>query len=283
MSPELPKLVINIDDLGMCHGANAAYLALFQAGRCDSGSVMVPCPWFLEITAAGVADPALKLGVHLTITAEKRFYRWRPLTAPGPGSGLVDPQGYFWGSVPEVRRRADPQAVEKELRAQIDGFLAAGLTPTHLDAHQGAVLAPEFAPITIALGREYGVPILFPRTIDGYGPIHNLGPLDPAIYADRAADLARSGALLVDRVLETPWHQDGTAEDRYRALFAEIGPGVNFMALHANAPGEIEAIEPASARIRTDEYAVLGASAWIDDLEVERGTLKDFSMALSAS
>ena len=125
--------------------------------------------------------------------------------------------------------------------------------------------------------------MLFPRTIDGYGPIHNLGPVNPAFYAERAAKLEQSNTLLVDRVLETPWHQDGTAEDRYRAFFAEIGPGVNFMALHANAPGEIEAIEPASARIRTDEYAVLAASAWIDDLPVQRGTLNHFSMALSAS
>ena len=282
MSHKRPKLVINIDDLGMCHGANVAYVTLSRAGRCDSGSVMVPCPWFLEIADAGAKDPALKLGVHLTITAEKHFYRWRPLTAPGAESGLVDAQGYFWGSVPEVRRCADPHAVERELRAQIDSFLAAGLTPTHLDAHQGAVLAPEFAAITVALGRSYGIPVLFPRTLAGYGPLHNLGPVDPAIYPGLAADLDRTGSILVDHVLETPWHQDGGAEDRYRALFAGIGAGVNFMALHANAPGEIEAIEPASAQIRMDEYAVLSGAAWLDDLPVERGTLKEFSLASSA-
>ena len=177
-----PKLIINIDDVGMCHGANEAFLTLFRAGRCDSGSVMVPCPWFLEIAEAGAQDPSLPLGVHLTITAEKPYYRWRPLTAPGPDSGLVDQNGFFWRTVPEVRQRADPHAVECELRAQIETFLAARLTPTHLDAHMGAVLAPEFAEIAIQLGRDYATPILFPRTIDAYGPIHNLGPLDPSFY-----------------------------------------------------------------------------------------------------
>ena len=281
MGDDLPKLIINIDDVGMCHGANEAYLTLFRAGRCDSGSVMVPCPWFLEIAEAGARDTSLKLGVHLTITAEKPFYRWRPLTAPGPRSGLVDRHGFFWRSVPEVRQRADPQAVEGELRAQVETFLGAGLTPTHFDAHMGAVLAPEFADIAIKLGRDYDVPILFPRTIAGYGPIHNLGPLDPGFYDARARELDLAGTLLTDRVLETPWHERGPAKDRYSALFAEIGPGVNFMALHANAPGEIEAIEPASAKIRTDEFDVLRTAAWMDDLPVRRGSLTDFRTALS--
>jgi chitin disaccharide deacetylase len=279
----VPRLVINIDDVGMCHGANAAFLALFRAGRCDSGSVMVPCPWFSEIAEAGRQDTSLKLGVHLTITAEKQFYRWRPLTAPGPRSGLVDDNGLFWRTVPEVRGRADPEAVETELRAQIETFLAAGLVPTHFDAHMGAVLAPEFADVTIRLGRDYGVPILFPRTIAGYGPIHNLGSLDQSFYETRAAALDHEGVLLVDRVLETPWHQDDPADVRYRALFAAIGPGLNFMALHANAAGEIEVIEPASAQIRIDEYEVLRAAPWIDRLAVRRGSLKDFSMASPAS
>ena len=44
------------------------------------------------------------------------------------------------------------------------------------------------------------------------------------------------------------------ASSRYRALFAEIGPGLTFMAMHANAPGEIELIEPDTAAIRIEEY-----------------------------
>src|SRR5450432_2059053 len=123
---QLPAVVINIDDVGMCHGANTAFVDLARQGRCDSGSVMVTCPWFLEIAEIGRVDPSLNLGVHLTITAEKKYYRWRPLTAPGKKSGLTDSDGYLWRSVPEVRRHAAPDAVEAELRAQIDAFLAAG-------------------------------------------------------------------------------------------------------------------------------------------------------------
>jgi chitin disaccharide deacetylase len=280
---ESPRLVINIDDVGMCHGANVAYLDLARSGRCDSGSVMVPCPWFLEIAEEGARDPSLRLGVHLTITSEKRYYRWRPLTAPGPASGLVDENGFFWRTVPEVREHANPEAVEAELRAQIEAFRNAGLTPTHFDAHMGAVLAPEFADIAIRLGREYGVPVLFPRTIAGYGPIHNLGELDPDFYASRSAALLAAGAQPVDRVLETPWHRDQPAQERYRALFAQIGPGLTFMALHANAPGELEAIEPDTALIRTEEWDVIRSADWLPGLDATRGSLTDFSARSMAS
>lgn len=286
LADDRPTVVINIDDVGMCHGANAAFLDLARRGRCDSGSVMVPCPWFLEIAEIGAADASLRLGVHLTLTSEKKHYRWRPLTAPGPKAGLTDGDGFLWRSVPELRRHAVPDAVEAELRAQIETFLKAGLKPSHLDGHMGAALSPEFVGIYLRLGRDYAIPILFPRSIEGYGPIHNLGALDAGIYPPKAATLAAAGASLADRVLETPWHQRQPAQARYRDLFGQIGPGLTFMALHANAPGEIEVIEPDSAAIRTGEYEVLRsaeAKDFIDDLPVRRGALCDFSSPSSIS
>ncbi|MQT15221.1 ChbG/HpnK family deacetylase [Segnochrobactrum spirostomi] len=279
-SPAPPKadtrIIVNIDDLGMCHGANAAFLDLWRLGRCDSGSVMVPCPWFLEIAEAGRADPSLQLGVHLTITAEKRHYRWRPLTAPSRAAGLVDDDGYLWGSVAAVRRSAAPEAVEAEMRAQIEAFLAAGLKPTHVDAHQAAALAPEFASIYLALAVEYRLPAMVPRALEAYGPVHNLGAVDPAFYARTAAGFAATGGVPVDRVLETPWHREAPAATRYAAFFSAIGPGVTFLALHANAPGEIEAIEPATAAIRTEEYDFLRgieSAAWFEAVAPYRTTL----------
>lgn len=259
-------ITYHLDDIGMCHGANAAFFDLFRRGRLDCGSVMVPCPWFLEVAEECVRDPSLDMGVHLTLTAEKRYYRWRPLTRAGAASGLVDGDGFMWRSVPELRRAAVPDAAEAEMRAQLDTALAAGIDVTHIDGHMGAVLAPEFVDIYVRLGREYRLPILFPRSIYGYGPIHNFaGDVDDGVYARMGGALAAEGQLLCDRVLETPWHLDGTAESRYRPLMEEIGDGFTFFALHANLPGELESIEPDSARIRTAEYELLSGdtfAAW---------------------
>ena len=157
------RVVLHEDDVGMCHGANSAFLELVRLGVCSSGSVMVPCPWFLEIAEAAAADPSIDLGVHLTLNAEKRHYKWRPLTAPSPKSGLTDEHGFFHPDVATTRRKASPEAVETELRAQIDAAYAAGIDVTHLDAHMGAAFSPEFCDIYIRLGLEYRLPILLTR------------------------------------------------------------------------------------------------------------------------
>src|SRR3954465_15786085 len=87
-------LILHVDDLAMCHGANHAYLEFAAAGLVTCGSVMVPCPWFREIAEAA-ADPKLDLGVHLTLTSEWPHYRWRPLSTTSRASGLIDDDGYF--------------------------------------------------------------------------------------------------------------------------------------------------------------------------------------------
>ena len=85
-------VVIHEDDVGMSHGANAAFQELSMAGACSSGSVMAPCPWFPEAIAMAKANPTLDLGVHLTLNSEKQPYRWRPLTSPARSAGLTDPK-----------------------------------------------------------------------------------------------------------------------------------------------------------------------------------------------
>lgn len=275
-----PFAVINIDDVGMCHGANVAFLELKRMGAVDSGSVMVPCPWYLEIAEAGAEDPTLALGLHITLTSEKKHYRWRPLTKATKASGLADDDGFMWRSVPELRRWAAPEAVEAEIRAQLEAARSAGLRLTHIDGHMGAVFSPEFVDIYVSIGIESGLPTLFPASMRDYDPIHNLGAVDMAVYDEPAARLAQAGQVLASKVLETPWHRDVPAEERYRALFSKIGEGLNYLCLHANAPGEIEAIEAASAQIRIDEYELLRQPVfrdWLAGQGFTRGTLKDIA------
>ncbi|TCA09231.1 MULTISPECIES: ChbG/HpnK family deacetylase [Rhizobium] len=138
-------VVVHEDDVGVSHGANTAFLELTRLGLCTAGSVMVPCPWFPEIAAIARDNPELDLdlGVHLTLNSDMKPYRWRPVTGVSD-KGLTDPDGYFWAEVTDVRSNADPAAVERELRAQIDAALAAGIDVTHLDCHMGTAMMPEF-------------------------------------------------------------------------------------------------------------------------------------------
>lgn len=73
-------VVPHVDDLGASHGANRAFLDLAARGLVTCGWVMVPGPWFREIAEAAGADPALDLGVHLTLTSEWSACRWAPIS-----------------------------------------------------------------------------------------------------------------------------------------------------------------------------------------------------------
>jgi predicted glycoside hydrolase/deacetylase ChbG (UPF0249 family) len=247
--------VIHEDDVGMSHGANVAFRELTALGVCSAGSVMVPCPWFPEVLEMAAADPALDLGVHLTLNSEKRPYRWRPLTNPPRSAGLTDEQGYFWPDVPSVRRNAVAEAVEAELRAQIDAAICGGIDVTHLDDHMGVVMMPEFVDIYHRLGRDYDVPILLPKDLHAFNPMSYAGPASTGRY-DEVVEKARAlSEPVFDVVIESPWARTMDAASAYRQMFAAIPEGLTYLALHFNAPGDFEAIEPEFAHIRTDEYA----------------------------
>src|SRR2546430_13327455 len=110
-------LVLHIDDVGMCHGANVAFLELARSGGVTCGSIMVPCPWFREIASAAAQDPALDLGVHLTLTSEWLHYRWRPLSTTSRASGPIDEEGYFLRDVASLRAHLVPEAAGAGMRA----------------------------------------------------------------------------------------------------------------------------------------------------------------------
>ena len=78
---------------------------------------MAPCPWFLEAADLARQHPELDLGIHLTLTSEWQYYRWRPVSTVEGTSGLLDEEGYFWRGIPQVRSHLDVKAAEAELRA----------------------------------------------------------------------------------------------------------------------------------------------------------------------
>ncbi|MGG5808581.1 polysaccharide deacetylase family protein [Falsiroseomonas sp. CW058] len=265
-------VLLHADDVGMCHGANAAYLDLFRAGRIDSGSVMVPCPWFPEIAREAAEDPALDLGIHLTLTSEWHGYRWGPISTRSGASGLLDANGFFPPNVVALRAAVVPEAAEAEMRAQVERALAAGIDATHLDTHMGAALAPEILPATLRLAREYRLPLLLPRDIDSYLGVLRLGEVERGAYADAFAAIEATGMPTFDRFTMTPGVTP-TAES-YRAVVAPEGPGLTFVSLHPNLTGDIEAITARHPRQdpawRVREHALFASGA-VDALLAAEG------------
>jgi len=270
------KLVIaHADDIGMCHGANSAFAAVAGKGFITSGSVMVPCPWFREIAEMAATNAQFDLGVHLTLTSEWRHYRWRPLTGSSKASGLVDDDGYMWRTARAARDHAHPDAVEAELRAQIDAALAAGIDATHLDCHMGTALAGDFADIYLRLGRDYRLPVLFPRRWDNYGAGLKLGDVDPKLHAARIAELEARGHPIIDCFAETPWDALGD-EGAYRRMIADVAPGLTFLAFHPNHAGDIDIIDPPRACCRISEARLFQDSAFMAEARRQKLVLLGF-------
>jgi predicted glycoside hydrolase/deacetylase ChbG (UPF0249 family) len=279
--------ILHADDVGMCHGSNAAFIALARAGAIDCGSLMVPCPWLAEIAHVAAADPTLDLGVHLTLTSEWISYRWGPVGERSPAAGLTDAEGVFHRDVPSLRRDADPRAVEEECAAQIERALACGVDPTHLDTHMGAALVPEFLTGTLRLAERFQLPLLLPRRIETYLGVLRMGALDASIFADAAR---HPWVAPIDRFAMTPGHAPSRAEETYRHLLDTLAPGVTYVALHPNQPGDIEVITAHHPRAqphwRTDEAALFGSgrpAQWLADAGIGRLGMRPFRDEMRAA
>src|SRR4051794_1667238 len=245
--------ILHVDDLGMCHAGNQAFLGLSARGLVTCGSVMVPCPWFREIAEAAAANPGLDLGIHLTLTSEWRHYRWAPVSTRSRASGLIDEDGYFWRDLDSLRRHLVPEAAEAELRAQVEIALAAGLRPTHCDAHMAGAMLPELLGCHVALAREHGMVPVLPRRIR-FAP-------DPAAYEQAVAALEAAGLPLPDGLRGTLAVPSEQARAAYRQMIETLPEGVTHLALHCAMPGDIEAIAPEHAGWRMREHELLAAGA----------------------
>lgn len=157
-------LIIHADDFGLAQSENAATILALEQGMINSSSIMVPCAWFPESAAYAKAHPTADIGIHLTLTSEWKYYRWRPILPAQEVPSLVDEQGFLYESVEKLGQYATVADVEKELRAQIARGLLFGITPTHFDAHMFSLAArPEFLSIYLKLSREFKLPILLNR------------------------------------------------------------------------------------------------------------------------
>lgn len=245
------RLVIHHDDLGGSHAANMAFAQLWDKGAISAGSVMVPCVHFPEIALMARGKFGDDLGVHLTLNAEFDTVRWRPLTGISD-TGLTDTDGFFPKTVAEVRR-ADPRAVEAELRAQIDTAVAAGIILTHLDTHMTALYLPEFIDIYERLGMDYSLPIVIARDrIAKMGLTEHYAPLFKRLEA--------RGNPIFDSLVMTPFRTPNPQPADYAAILDTLPDGLSYGAFHFTTKGDIEDFAT-DAGPRIGDYRVFASGA----------------------
>jgi predicted glycoside hydrolase/deacetylase ChbG (UPF0249 family) len=214
-------LIIHADDMGLSHSVNTACIKAFDNKGITSGSIMVPCPWAPEISAYVKEHAGMDVGIHLTMTAEWNLYKWGGILPSDQIQSLLDKYNYFYPSVEELGKTAKGEEAEKELRAQIDRAIAAGVQPTHLDTHMGSVMAnPELVKIYLNLSEIYHLPVLFPRAYLSWFPPEMAKSMESKIF------------LLDNLFMLEPKMITGKWIDAYKKGIEAMKPGLNQMIVH---------------------------------------------------
>jgi hypothetical protein len=194
-------IIIHADDLGETHAVNAAAMQALERGAVNSASMMVPCPWFPEIADFAKSHPDADLGLHLTLTSERVYYRWGPVAPADQVSTLLDENGYLrhdWDDHPRI----DAHQVEIELRAQVERALRMGVHPTHLDSHQYRLImnGKELFDAMLRVAHDYKLPVFvtrdwfaqYPYLASSIGPddvvLDHTVTIDPDVPAQKWAD-----------------------------------------------------------------------------------------------
>ena len=170
------KLLIRCDDIGMNHTVNMAADSLIKRGIPFSASVMFACPWYQEAVDVLKENPQISVGIHLTLNAEWKNYRWGPILGASAVPSLVDSNGYFFPSINQLfGNDPDDEEIEMELRAQIERAIHTGLKIDYIDHHMGtAVAKPEWREMVESLANEYQLGIATYFNEQGYAALYSV-------------------------------------------------------------------------------------------------------------
>ncbi len=133
-------LIVNADDFGLNHSANVGTEKVLAAGVVASATVMVPCPWSSAAMAfARENKDRVNIGVHTTLTNEWEHYKWGPVLGRNAVPSLCDARGFFHADVMPLYKHVDNDEAVREIKAQVERALEAGVDVTHIDSHMGAM------------------------------------------------------------------------------------------------------------------------------------------------
>jgi predicted glycoside hydrolase/deacetylase ChbG (UPF0249 family) len=235
--------IIHADDIGMCQASVTAFAELAEFGLISSGAVMVPCAWFPAAAALSRAKPSDDLGVHLTLTCEWDAYRWGPISTCDHESGLIDAEGYFYRSTEQAQAHGQPEAVARELAAQVERALAAGMRPTHIDTHMGAVYSPAFLPAYLDVARRYRLVPMFFRDQEGGWRARGADAESAASMTRLSQQLEADDVPLLDNIAMMPLDAPDNRIDQAKRMFESLPPGLTHFIIHpAHDTPELRAI-----------------------------------------
>lgn len=214
-------LIIHADDLGSSQSENAASFYAMEKGSVNSGSIMVPCPWFEQVVEYAKAHPRADLGIHLTLNSEWRLYKWGPVSDPGEVKSLLDSNHYFPDNLDYVAAQAKIEEVEKELKAQIQTALDRGIDLSHLDTHMGAMAQrPDLMRLYMKLGLDFKLPVMISKQ-------------EWSDFSKTDKDLSENIPVVLDNIyVAAPDDYKNGMTSYYTKILQNLKPGVHTVLMH---------------------------------------------------
>jgi predicted glycoside hydrolase/deacetylase ChbG (UPF0249 family) len=252
-------LIIHADDLGLARSVNKASFEALSKEFVNSASVMMPSPFAEEVAAYYLEHPQIDLGLHLTFTAEWTDYKWPGVAPANKIETLLDDEGFLHQKKVTVIKEGINAEIKTELQAQIDYARALGISPTHMDSHEGTLFFdPAFFRTYIEVGHQNQIPVFVPKLLAPHFDEHF--PLPPQVVLVDQMFMALKGTEL------------DAMESYYAEVLSSIKPGLNQLLVHlAFDEEEMKAItkdrEAYGTKWRVKDYQVVSSKKFQDLLK----------------
>jgi chitin disaccharide deacetylase len=248
-------LIVNADDFGLSPEANAAILRMHREGIVTSATLMANMPGSGDAIELARGCPDLALGLHVNLTDGAPLCEPAKLGALVTSCGLLPGLAWLMG-----RAWVSGGAMRREIAAQAERALAAGVRITHLDSHKHVHVHPKVLAAVIAAAKEYGigavrVPIESRGCRTGVAWDWKMRSALVSVNALRVRRAAlRAGLAVTDHFIGTARTCNWSAEAMAAAI-SGLKPGVTELMVHPDdaevmVSGEVKsAVEPARARL----------------------------------
>lgn len=152
------KVIFNADDYGLTKGVTNGIIKAHVDGVVNSATLMMNGKAVNYAIEQAKKTPSLKVGIHLVLTYGK------PVSDQVPA--LIDEDGKFKFKNTTTSLDANELGqIEKEWRAQLDAFLATGLTLNHIDSHHHVHGLPPLKDLVVKLAADYQVPVRYTESL----------------------------------------------------------------------------------------------------------------------
>jgi predicted glycoside hydrolase/deacetylase ChbG (UPF0249 family) len=151
----MKKLIINADDFGFNREITDGIVECHQNGTVKSTTLMVNMPAADYAASLIPHHRGLSVGIHLNLTLG------RPVSPLEQVRSLVNEEGYFHDQSVMFKRafrfQLNAKEIERELTAQVERFLAYGVSPTHADSHHHVADCPQIYPVKARVLKKFGI------------------------------------------------------------------------------------------------------------------------------